>query len=670
MSRQVHRVRFYSLEPNAIKCMSLDKKFKLLAISREDNSIEIWNVSFTPHIETTIFGTFGTIEGLAWFNKRLFSVGLQGSVIEYDLRKQEPKSMHPISSSSCWCLSVHHDNKKLAAGTDDGCINIFDIHEEELVYSKIMDKQEGRISCISWDTSGDYLITGSVDTIRVWKVSSGHAIHRLLTGRDMNRKETVVWTLAVTDDFTIISGDSRGKLCFWDGNNGVSIATYQSHKADILSLCLAEDQNIVYCAGVDPLIASYERVKMRGNEEHVKWVKSIQRVIHDHDVRCLVTCGNKLYSGGVDGYLAHSSYPPKVLIKYPPLLQPPCVELASEVKYMLLRYPNSVTLWKLNIGKNPIKLIDWRPPRGIRVKAASVSANGQWFACSSQDRLRLYSLKLVDRKPKLIKVKIRSKKCLISHCIVFSADSKTLVIGTLEGYIHVIDLETPTPTIKHTFRPHKERHFQDNLRNIAVSENGDYVVAFDLRSTVVVWHNGKYYCTLPVRKCPITSIAIQPGTNYLVLVYSDHQIFEYSLESMKYTEFSRQLQNRYPKEWLSRNFAVHSIAFDSKNPDIIILNDDSAVLVINKQEELPCNERKIPRLEANNYISSTTGEGSDSGVGSPASQTKSAFHIIKRYKHLVYFGALSDDEMVAIEVSPATLKEKLPQTLRKLFGRM
>lgn len=60
-------------------------------IYREDNSIEIWNVSFTPHIEMTIFGTFGTIEGLAWYNKRLFSVGLQGSVIEYDLRKHEPK---------------------------------------------------------------------------------------------------------------------------------------------------------------------------------------------------------------------------------------------------------------------------------------------------------------------------------------------------------------------------------------------------------------------------------------------------------------------------------------------------------------------------------------------------------------------------------------------------
>lgn len=62
----------------------------------------------------------------------------------------------------------------------------------------------------------------------------------------------------------------------------------------------------------------------------------------------------------------------------------------------------------------------------------------------------------VDHKPKLIKVKIRSKKCLVSHCTVFSTDSKSLVIGTLEGKICVIDLDSPTATVKQIFRPHKE----------------------------------------------------------------------------------------------------------------------------------------------------------------------------------------------------------------------
>lgn len=53
-----------------------------------------------------------------------------------------------------------------------------------------------------------------------------------------------------------------------------------------------------------------------------KWAKSGQRRVHDHDVRALaLSSDNKLYSGGVDGYLALTSYPPKLLIKYPPVLK-------------------------------------------------------------------------------------------------------------------------------------------------------------------------------------------------------------------------------------------------------------------------------------------------------------------------------------------------------------
>jgi len=44
-----------------------------------------------------------------------------------------------------------------------------------------------------------------------------------------------------------ISG--RGCISFWDGNLGTQIESFQTHKADILCLCLAEDENSLYCAG-------------------------------------------------------------------------------------------------------------------------------------------------------------------------------------------------------------------------------------------------------------------------------------------------------------------------------------------------------------------------------------------------------------------------------------
>jgi len=63
--------------------------------------------------------------------------------------------------------------------------------------------------CLAWDATGDVIVTGSADALRIWNVESGHAVHRMTAGRDERKKETIVWCLAVTKDFTIISGDSR-----------------------------------------------------------------------------------------------------------------------------------------------------------------------------------------------------------------------------------------------------------------------------------------------------------------------------------------------------------------------------------------------------------------------------------------------------------------------------
>jgi len=66
----------------------------------------------------------------------------------------------------------------------------------------------GRVMCLDWSPCGKYIATGSVDSIRVWDVEKGHAMQRLVTGRAKNT-ETVVWSIVMLDDFTILSGDSR-----------------------------------------------------------------------------------------------------------------------------------------------------------------------------------------------------------------------------------------------------------------------------------------------------------------------------------------------------------------------------------------------------------------------------------------------------------------------------
>jgi U3 small nucleolar RNA-associated protein 4 len=61
--------------------------------------------------------------------------------------------------------------------------------------------------------------------------------------------------------------------------------------------------NCLVLKGVDPLIISFARIWLRGGAggagtARSKWVKSVQRRIHDHDVRALALADGKLLSGG------------------------------------------------------------------------------------------------------------------------------------------------------------------------------------------------------------------------------------------------------------------------------------------------------------------------------------------------------------------------------------
>lgn len=244
----------------------------------------------------------------------------------------------------------------------------------------------------------------------------GHALHRMTTGRAKDKGETVVWCLAVLDNLTIISGDSRGKLTFWDGKLGALVESYQSHKADILSLVVSEDKKTLYCAGVDPNIVSYVIVNMKENR---KWVKNTERKIHDHDVRALVLVEDKMYSGGVDGYLACSYYPPKTLLKYPPFPQNPCAIVSKTSRYILLKYAKHLELWSLGtvnasdkngyngllpLKDGPKKLLQLcrtvKDESGEQVRegiaCCALSNDGSWVAFSTDRTLRIFRFRYVS----------------------------------------------------------------------------------------------------------------------------------------------------------------------------------------------------------------------------------------------------------------------------------
>lgn len=110
--------------------------------------------------------------------------------------------------------------RQLAAGCEDGCIKRFDVGDGALAYSQSFDKQGERVLSVAWHRDGEVLVSGSADSsIRVWNAATGRVVlHIAVETGSIDR--TLVWAVRVLDDMTIVSGDSRGLVQFWNGKLG------------------------------------------------------------------------------------------------------------------------------------------------------------------------------------------------------------------------------------------------------------------------------------------------------------------------------------------------------------------------------------------------------------------------------------------------------------------
>jgi len=65
---------------------------------------------------------------------------------------------------------------------------------------------------IDWHESGDIIVTGGLDNIRLWSVDSGNALQRITIARQSPDKSTIVWSVAILKVLPTISSFSLTKL--------------------------------------------------------------------------------------------------------------------------------------------------------------------------------------------------------------------------------------------------------------------------------------------------------------------------------------------------------------------------------------------------------------------------------------------------------------------------
>ncbi|XP_044750340.1 U3 small nucleolar RNA-associated protein 4 homolog [Coccinella septempunctata] len=655
-SSTVHNIRFYEPKPATICCMSLNQHSQKLAVARMDGSIEIWNVKHSPFIEKTLASNTEnySIDELAWFHDRLFSIGLHGFIIEYDLFKCTILRKSIVTGEAAYCLDIHEGRKQIAVGTEQGYLNIFDIKDDSIMYNKFFDKQEGRILCLKFHSSGSYVASGGLDAIRIWDVETGHALHRMTTGRAEAEKPTIVWCLAFTDNLTVISGDSRGKLTFWDGKVGAQLESYESHKADILSLCISKDESNLYCSGIDPNIHNFVKIQTKGGKE--QWIRSMHRKFQDHDVRSLVLNDNKLFSGGSNAYITMSCEQPRKSVQFPPILQNPVITLCKEARVILLRYPKHLEVWtlarcnKLTIKSKPKKIMTLqrlvKNHEKVEVKEgiifATMSNDSMWIAYGTRLGLRVFQLINVEGEdPTLLRVENIDGTNSIHLNGVFTPDNTQLITACRGENIVVFDISNDCVSVSQRL---EGKELTDTITILKVSDDGKYLVAADTASNIVIWKKEKrgswtYFCKLPTYHCAPVCMDIHPVKENIIISYADNKIIEYSINEREFTKLSKNLPYCLPEGWSSRFYSIRNIFYNVPT-DKIVLHDDNSIMVIEAKEANSKKASKKKKLD----------------IGEELYNLK----VVKKSRHLIYVGMLSDNEVVAVEVDPMKIQEHLP----------
>ncbi|XP_076814347.1 U3 small nucleolar RNA-associated protein 4 homolog [Clavelina lepadiformis] len=553
----VHRCRLFKFTPCAVQCMAASVETSDLAVARSDGSIEIWSTKYSWFQKLVIPGSSDhSVESLIWVGNRLLSGGLQGDITEYDLTDATVKLSVDSFGGAVWCIAYSIVKDKIAVGCEDGSVKMFDVKNKAITFERAFDKQEGRILSMAWHKSGDIIVTGSTDVVRIWSTKTGHAIQRITIEREMKNVETIIWSVAILSDYTIISGDSSGRVQFWNGKNATLLQSHRAHRADVLCLCSTKDEKCVYAAGVDPRVIAFNLVQ---EDDVPTWVKGRYMQKHTHDVRALAIIENRIVSGGVDTNLMMNSISEKVgsfqrVYSFP---MKSLVSTSATKKLVLMQYSNYLDLWKfakcnfpeeLNAGRNipiednPVKLLQIKPPSSDtnHICCSVISPCGNWIAYSTTSTLRLYNLQTSDELSCKV-IRVRCVGLIPSHCIVFTPDSNYMITSTTNHKILIVHLVADTCEAR-LVQMLQLKTYTCITHLLAVSSTSSYLATANLDGEINVFDltNMTHFCTLPKYQHTPSSIAFHPVTNDLMTAYDDLQVIEYSLIDKAYTKWTKQ----------------------------------------------------------------------------------------------------------------------------------
>ncbi|KAI5805048.1 WD40-repeat-containing domain protein, partial [Geopyxis carbonaria] len=423
----LHRCRFVDYPPSEITSLAFSHPSSpnsarpppstlRLAIGRSNGSIEIWNpLSGAWHHESTLAGGKDrAIEALAWTQDydsagagqlRLFSIGYSTVVTEWDLATGRPRRHLDCNGGAIWSMSAQPRRnaadvpeeeredaeataQKIVVGTDDGTLKLLSTASGDLSFVRNLVRAgpaKARVLSLAWKDRFT-VVAGLADSkIRVWDVRSGRNIARMSVNREHGR-DVLVWALKVTKGGDIVSGDSKGEVCFWDSKNWTLKQRLKAHEADCLTLEVGgRNGDSVMSGGADMRTAMYQIA----GKSH-RWGEVAHRKYHRHDVRAMAAYESGPFSvvvsGGVDMtpiIVPFRNFTTENHLTLPLVPQSPIVTSVPESRLIMSQWEREIKIWKLEELSEELPQNLENPDQGRKLLSRIILSNDEYITSAT-----------------------------------------------------------------------------------------------------------------------------------------------------------------------------------------------------------------------------------------------------------------------------------------------